>query len=98
MVTIVIRSKTKERISGTCYAEYSIHQLHRNGAGKLSVKSHLVTKEKAKATVKRLGLVESYSTAEGQIYDTPDGACKALFPEGLRNKFDIEQIEKTDRI
>jgi hypothetical protein len=98
MVTIVIRSKTKERISGTCYAEYSIHQLHRNGAGELSVKSHLVTKEKAKATIKRLGLVESYSTAEGQIYDTPDGACKALFPAGIRSREEMAIIEKIDRI
>lgn len=98
MATIVIRSKTKERISGTSYAEYSIHHINRSSAGILSMSSRLVTKKKANETIKRLGLVESYSTPSGQIYDTPDGACKALFPNGLESKKEIELIEKADKI
>ena len=97
MATIVIRSKTKERISRTSYAEYSIHHINRSSAGTLTMTSRLVTKKKANETIKRLGLVESYSTISGQIYDTPDGACKALFPNGL-NKEELEIIEKADRI
>ena len=98
MATIVIRSKTKERISGTSCVEYSIHCINRSSAGTLTMTSRLVTKKKANETIKRLGLVESYSTISGQIYDTPDRACKDLFPNGLERKEEINLIEKADRI
>lgn len=62
----------------------------------LTMSSRLVTKQKAYETIKRLGLVEAYSTTSGQIYDTPDGAFKALFPDGLHNWEDIAIIEKAD--
>ena len=98
MATIVIKSKTKERIHRTCMMEYTIHQFHRNSAGELTVKSKLVSKEKAAAAIKRLGLVESYATNDGKIYDTPDGALKALFPAGIRTREEMAMIEKTDNL
>lgn len=98
MATIVIRSRTREKISGTFSFEWSIHHARRNSHGELSLSSKLVDRHKAQEVIDRLGLVESHHTKDGEIYDTPDGAFKALFPCGLRNKFDIEQIEKTDRI
>ena len=98
MGIIVIRSRTKERISGTYCFEWSVHTYGRNSWGDLQITSRLVDRHKALELIKRHGLVESHSTKDGDIYDTPDGAFKALFPEGLRDKYDIEQIEKTDRI
>ena len=96
MATIVIRSKTKSRIDGTCYPEYSVHYINRTRTGELYISSRLITKERSYAMIKRLGLVESYSTNDGQIYDTPEGDLKALFPNGLHNKKEIEIIEKAD--
>lgn len=95
---IVIRSRTKEKISGTFCFEWSVHTYKRDCYGYLLINSRLVDRHKALELIKRHGLVESHTTKDGEIYDTPDGAFKALFPYGLRNKFDIEQIEKTDRI
>ena len=98
MGIIVIRSRTKERISGTFCFEWSVHTYRRNSWGYLQITSKLVDRHKALELIKRHGLVKSLTTKDGEIYDTPDGAFKALFPEGLRDKFDIIQIEKTDRI
>lgn len=98
MGIIVIRSRTKERISGTFRFEWSVHTYGRNSLGELQIKSKLVDRHKAQDEINRLGLVESYRTKDGEIYDTQDGAFKALFPYGLRNKLDIEQIENTDWI
>ena len=98
MGMIVIRSRTKEKISGTFCFEWSVHTYKRDCYGDLLIISRLVDRHKAQEVINRLGLVESHHTKDGEIYDTPDGAFKALFPYGLRNKFDIEQIEKTDRI
>lgn len=98
MATIVMHSITKEKISGTCCYEWSVTEAHRTRSGELYMRSMLVKRPKAQQIIEERGLVEAYSTREGTIYDTPDGAFKALFPYGLRNKFDIEQIEKTDRI
>lgn len=98
MATIVIRSRTKEKISGTFCFEWSVHTCKRDCYGELLIISRLIDRHKAQEVINRLSLVESYHTKDGEIYDTPDGAFKALFPNGLRDKFDIEQIEETDRI
>jgi len=98
MVTIVIRSRTKERISGTFCFEWSMHKAWRDSRGELHMENHLLTRQKAQAIIERRGLVESYSTKDGEIYDTPEGDFKALFPFGLLQKEDMETISKTDKL
>ena len=98
MTTIVIRSLTKERISCTFCYEWSRHDAYRDGHGILHLKSKLITRKKALELIERLGLVESHLRKIGEIYDTPEGDFKALFPDGIKSKSDFEAIEKTDKI
>ena len=98
MATIVIRSLTKEKISGTCCYEWSVTEAHRNSKGELFMRSKLVNRFKARQIIARHGLVESYTQKEGQIFDTPAGDFKALFPNGIETKEDKEAIRKTDNI
>lgn len=62
------------------------------------MENHLVDRQKAQTIIERRGLVESYSTKDGEIYDTPEGDFKALFPFGLLQKEDMETISKTDKL
>lgn len=98
MAIIVIRSRTKERISGTFCFEWSVTEAIRRRSGSLIMRTYLTTRDKAKDIIKSNGLVESYSTNDGEVYDTPDGNFKALFPDGIRTKAEREMIEKLDRI
>ena len=98
MATIVIRSRTKERISGTFCFEWTETVASRSRYGTLSMRSRLVDRKKAHEIIEKNGLVESYSTRDGEIYDTPDGAFKALFPRGIDNYREMEMIEKIDRL
>ena len=98
MATIVIRSRTKERISGTYCWEWSLHIFHRLLNGEIVATNKLIDKKKAQSIIERRGLVESIRTADGSIYDTPDGDFKRLFPYGVRTKGDIDAIEKTNRL
>ena len=98
MVTIVIRSFTKELVTGSGCYEWSITQASRNSYGQLFMFTKLVTKAKARKTIEDLGLVESYSTRDGEIFDTPEGDFKALFPQGIRTFADKMKIEQTDRL
>lgn len=98
MVTIVIRSRTKERISGSFCFEWSVTQARRDYAGKLIMKNRLVSRQKAQEIIERKGLVESFRTKDGEIYDTPEGDFKSLFPEGIRTIEDMHEIEKTDKL
>ena len=94
MATIVIRSKVMERISGTFYFEWRVVRGGRNALGQLSVNSHLTTKKRALMYIKKYGLVLSHSNRDGDVYDTPEGDFKALFPKGLCVKSEINQIER----
>ena len=98
MATIVIHSITKEKISGTFCFEWTKTVASRSRYGTLSMMSRLVDRKKAKEIIEKNGLVESYSTRDGEVYDTPDGAFRALFPEGLNRKDEIEIIERLDRL
>lgn len=97
MATIVMRSKVMERISGTFCFEWRVVRGGRNALGQLSVNSQLTTKKRALAYIKKYGLVLSHSNRDGDVYDTPEGDFKALFPEGLTVKSEIEQIERIDK-
>lgn len=97
MATIVIHSRTQEKISGTYSFEWSLHKGWRDGRGELHIESRLLSREKAEAFINRKGLVESHSTRDGEIYDTPDGAFKQLFPNGVRG-FENGIIEIIDKI
>ena len=98
MATIVIHSRTQEKISGTCGYEWSKHTFHRLMSGELVTKSVLLTRQKALDVIRRLGLVESHRTEDGEIYDTPDGEFKRLFPDGVRTKQDLQKIEQIDNL
>ena len=94
---IVIKSKVMERISGPFYVEWRAVSGSRNDQGKLTVLSHLIPKKRALSLIKKKNLVLSYTSRDGEVYDTPTGDFKALFPEGLTVKSEIEQIEKIDK-
>ena len=98
MTTIIIRSRTKERISGTFSFEWSRHDAWRDERGGLHVKNTLLSRQKAQRVIERLGLVESFRTKDGEIYDTPEGDFKALFPNGIKGRAENEIIEHTDKI
>ena len=98
IATIVIRSKTKEIISGTVFYEYCLLHAWRDGMGLLRTRGKSITRQEAKAYVKANGLTEVYSTRDGDIFETPDRPFKALFPNGIRNRQELEAIEKTNRI
>ncbi len=98
MTTIIIHSRTKEKISGTYCFEWSEHKFYRPGPGEMDVRSRLVTKSKAREIITKLGLVVSYKTADGEIYDTPEGDLKKLFPGGIRTQYDFRTIEKVDNV
>ena len=98
MPTIVLHSRTKEKISCTYGYEWSIHTFHRLKNGELVTKNRLTTKEKALEFIEKHGLVESFRTEDGQVYDTPEGDFKALFPKGIRSREDQRKIENTDNL
>lgn len=98
MATIVIRSKVMERISGTFCFEWRAVKASRNASGELTVWSRLIKKKQGLALIKKKNLVLSHSNRDGDIYDTPAGDFKALFPNGLCVKSEIEQIEKIDKV
>ena len=98
MAKIVIRSRTKERISGTFCFEWTETVANRSRSGKLSMRSRLIDRKTAHEIIEKEGLVERYSTRDGEVYDTPDGAFKALFPRGIDNYREMEMIEKIDRL
>ena len=96
MAVIVIHSMTKERISKTVCYEWSLHEAHRNRHGELFMRSQLIKREKAMELIKKHGLVEAYREREGQIYDTPDGAFKSLFPNGVSTNAEKEAIKRAN--
>ena len=98
MATIVIRSRSKEKISGSFTFEWSVHTFHRLKNGELIAKNKLIDRAKALKIIESKGLVEAIRTKDGEIYDTPEGDFKALFPDGIRTKADNEAIEKTDKL
>lgn len=96
MATIVIHSRTRERISGTYTMEWSLHTGRRLVDGTLVMSSRLIDKEKARQIIDKAGLVECHRTKDGEIYETPQRDFKALFPRGIRTKEDMQKIENTD--
>ena len=96
MPTVVLHSKTVEKITGTCCMRWSVHHIYRLHNGELVMNSRSLQKEKALGIIKKLGLVEQLRTPDGELYDTPDCALKQIFPNGLWNKNDIRTIEKAD--
>lgn len=98
MATIVIRSTTKELITGSFSYEWSVHQGWRDNNGKLHIKSRLITRSKAQQIIQKLNLKECYSDRHGEIYDTPEDGFKAMFPDGVRGREDNETIEKINRL
>ena len=95
---IVIRSKTMEIISKTYCVEYSLHTASRTSGGSLVFSSRLIDRRRAKEIIDKKGLVESYRTEDGEIYDTPNGDFKALFPEGIHTIGEKILIERADKI
>ena len=98
MPIIVIKSRTKERITGTFSTEWSVHRARRHADGTLSLTSNLVSKRNAQKTIREYGLVSSFQTPDGEIFDTTTGSFKELFPNGLHSKADIKTIETVDRL
>ena len=98
MATIVIHSRTKEKISCTYCWEWSLHTFYRRLGGELITTNKLIDKKKALSIIDKLGLVEVHRSADGEIYDTPGGDLKRLFPRGLNDKVDILEISKCDWI
>lgn len=98
MAIIVIRSKTMEKISGTYSIEWSVTEAGRSSDGKLWQRSRLVSRKRGQQIIRERGLVMSHETPDGEVYDTPNGDFKALFPEGLRSKDDERKIESIDNL
>ena len=97
MATIVMRSRVKERITGSCFFEWCSIKGWRTAAGYLHLQYKKLTREKALELIDKLGLTESHRTKDGEVYDTPDGAMKALFPDGVRDTLDSMEIDKLDK-
>jgi len=97
MNTIVMRSKVREKITGSCYFEWCRVRGRRDAWGYLHLDYKRMTREKALELIDELGLVESHRAKDGDVYDTPDGAFKALFPEGVRDVADSMEIDKLDK-
>ena len=98
MATIIIHSRTKEKISGTYCMEWSLHKFTRLSSGEISTYSRLVDKSKALSIIQRLGLVEVYRTIDGEIYDTPDNDLKKIFPCGVLTREEMNTIEKINNL
>lgn len=99
MATIVIHSRTREKISGTCCFEWSLHSFHRTIGGELVMtENKLIDRQRALRIIFGRGLVEAFRTNDGVVYDTASGDFKALFPRGIRSRDDMEKIEKTDKL
>ena len=97
MATIVIHSRTKERISCTYGYEWSMHVGHRLRDGSLIMKSRLIDKKKAQEIIEKEGLVECHRTADGEVYDTKFGNFKEMFPRGYSRE-DEKVIDKIDNL
>ena len=98
MPIIVIKSRTQERITGTYSTEYSCHIARRTADGTLYLVNNLVSRKKAQKLVREHGLVLSHNTQDGEIYDTPTGSFKALFPNGIQTMKDMRTIETVDKL
>ena len=98
MATIVIRSRTIEKISRTCCWEYTVTRTRTDDKGLLRFYTKLITKDQAEDIIEENNLVEAHRTEDGEIYDTPDGAFKALFPNGVRTSREKYLIENVDNI
>lgn len=97
MAVIILHSRVMERISGTFCFEWRYVSGYRNGMGELVLRSKPTTKSRALAAIKRHGLVLSHSTNDGQLFDTPAGDFKALFPDGIRSREEMSLIDKIGR-
>jgi hypothetical protein len=97
MATIVMRSKVKEKITGSCFFEWCRIDGRRDRFGYLHLTYRRLSREKADELIDKLGLKESHRAKEGDIYDTPEGAFKALFPDGVRDRLDSMEIDKLDK-
>lgn len=98
MPIIIIRSKTVERLTGTCAFEYKYVAGSRDSRGRLLILARLVSRKRAKKVIEKRGLVRAYSNEDGTIYDTEDRAFKALFPQGVKTAEEMDQIEKVDNL
>ena len=74
-----------------------MHVGHRLRDGFLIMKSRLIDKKKAQEIIEKEGLVESHRTADGEVYDTPGGEFKAMFPRGYSRE-DEKVIDKIDNL
>lgn len=98
IATIVVRSRTKDHITGDYFWEYCLLNVWRDGFGLIRTRGKSITRQQAKAYIEKNGLTESHSTRDGQIYEAPDRPFKSLFPNGIMTRQELEAIEKTDQI
>ena len=81
--TVILHSRTKTPIFGYTNMIWSEHTAIGTPGHKIRIRSTELTKEQALARIEALGLVEVHRTKHGEVYDTPDGKFKFMFPDGL---------------
>lgn len=94
--SIIIKSKIRERVTDTAVPEWGRVSAVRTYGGRISFHFVEMTPAEAKLEIEADGLQESYRDKHGVVYDTPDGAFKAMFPGGL-TAFEAKALEELDR-
>lgn len=83
--TIVIHSRVRSVIGAETSMEW--HSVTATGkAGSVVVDSEEIDRAEARRIIDKYGLVIAHEEADGEIYDTPDGDFKALFPLGATSQ------------
>jgi len=93
----IIKSKMKEKVTGSVVPEWGRVTAVRTGGGVVSFRWNSLTEASAKEEIERDGLKEAYRDRYGVVYDTPDGMFKSIFPDGL-NAAATKALKEIDRI
>lgn len=96
IASVIIKSKIKERVTNTVVPEWGRVCAVPSDGGRISFHWKELTPAEAKREIEADGLQEAYRDKYGIVYDTPDGAFKAMFPGGLTGP-EKKALEELDR-
>lgn len=96
IASVIIKSKIKERVTNTVVPEWGRVSAVRSHGGRISFHFVEMTPSEAKMEIEADGLQEAYRDKYGIVFDTPDGAFKAMFPGGLTEP-EKKALEELDR-
>lgn len=96
IASVIIKSKIKERVTNTVVPEWGRVCAVQSHGGMVAFHYTEMTPVEAKLEIEADGLQEAYRDKYGIVYDTPDGAFKAMFPGGLTEP-EKKALEELDR-